>query len=313
MPEDFAKAPTSRDPRPDWLEELGPFACFGQQWTVRTSDPVLSELIADLYRPLLCPPAQRSAECVRFDVTPCGEGRPGRVERDGVLSGTRPTPHLLFRHFMWAVNRLVIGGSVDHVTLHAAAAVMDDVAVMLPAQMEAGKTTLVTGLLDRGAGYLTDEAVALSADLEVIGYPKPLSIDAGAWPVLPHHQPQGDPALLAYHAGQWQVPPARFTEVHASAPLGLIVFPTYQPGARTRIERLRPMAALERAFPCTFPDEEEQPPPAWKVRRLAAAVTSVPSYALVSADLDEACAAIKGVMQHPPQDHQATPPGGRGP
>jgi hypothetical protein len=75
--------------------------------------------------------------------------------------------------------------------------------------MEAGKTTLVAGLVRAGFGYLTDEAGAIERETLLIQpYPKPLSLEPGSWPLFPELEPQADLATDEYKAYEWQVPTA---------------------------------------------------------------------------------------------------------
>ncbi len=209
-----------------------------------------------------------------------------------------PRPATLLGRLVWAINRQVIDGTTDRLLLHAGAVEIDGVGVLLPADMEAGKTTLVTGLLDRGAGYLTDEAASVTArdqDLIVEGYAKPLSIDPGSWEVLAHHEPGLEPDLADYFASQWQVSAARVGRVVRQAPLGVVVFRRFEAGTPTRLERLGPAAAVQRAVTCTFVTDTDHLPVV-RLRELAGMVERVPVYELVGGDLDAACDEVLGLV-----------------
>ncbi len=290
-----------------WLPPLGPYACFGQRWWLRTTDPALASMLADLFASFAC--ARREDDepsAPVYGILPVSAHGRGAVERDGELMRSRNSASGLLRHLIWLINRQVIDASLDRLLLHTAAAEVDGRVVLLPAPMESGKTTLVTGLLDRGAAYLTDEAAAVADDLTVTGYPKPLSIDAGARSVLAHHAPDLDEGLAAYHASQWQVQPASFTRVVADGPLGVIVFPRYESGAATELRRLRPVEAVDHAVPCTFAPKGE-PVPTAKVRQLAGIATAVPCYALTSGSLDEACDAVFTAAREARAEREAEP------
>lgn len=274
----------------------GPFTCFDQSWWIHAADPQLTELLRTLYGPMRSPPS-RMVDAVEYRTEPERTGAGGTLLRDGEVLGRELTPGQLLGRLLWAINRQVIDRVAPHRLLLHASAAADTVGrvVLLPAPMEHGKTTLVTGLLDRGLGYLTDEAAAVDADLTVRGFAKPLSIDRGAWHLFPHHEP-GLPAPTArYMAGQWQVPAHRFTQVHSCGRLALIVFPTHSPGAPTTLRRLRPIEALDIARASTFAPGAG-PLPAVRIRQLAAMVTRVPCYRLRSGDLAEACHAVLTAM-----------------
>jgi hypothetical protein len=275
---------------------LGPFACFGQRWSICVDEPALSERLEHLYLPLLAP-AMPDEVIVRYRVkTPADQGS-GSVFRDGGDLGASRRPARVLGKLIWAINRQVIDNTIDPVLMHASAAA--DAAgrvVLLPAPMESGKTTLVTGLLDRGMHYLTDEASLVESDLTVRGFAKPLSIDRGSWDVLGHHEPQLLPELVPYMEDQWQVAPHTFTTVVPSGKLAVVVFPSYVTGSATSLDRLTPMDALDLARASTF-GREGQPLPTYKIAQLAAMVTSVPCFALRSGELDEACAAVMGALE----------------
>jgi hypothetical protein len=274
-----------------WLPAAGPYVCFGETWRLRTTDAAFLSHLDDLYAPMRATSGDDHGWCATYSVIPVEGNRPGLVARGDVVTASRTKPSMLLRHLVWSINRQVIDVASDRgVLLHAAGAVIGGMAIVLPAQMQAGKTTLVTGLLDRGAAYLTDEAVRLTDDLEVEGFPKPLSIDRGSWGLLSHRRPRLPPSLMDYHASQWHVPPSSFASVARAAPLGAVVFPRYERDAPTDLRVVRPAEALERAVRSTFATTERVP--ADKVRKLAALLSAVPCYTLTSGSLDEACAAI---------------------
>lgn len=279
-----------------WLPARGPFRAFDQQWRIATTDRALAQHLDDLYAGARVAEGATVGSGVTYRVLPVDGEQPGILAREAEVLISARDPARLLGRLIWTINRQVIDNSVAPLLLHAACARLDDACVLLPAAMEAGKTTLVAGLIDRGAVYLTDEAAAIDEHLMVEGFAKPLSIDAGSWTVLPHHEPTIPPALRAYHRRQWQVPAPRVTR---RGRLSLIVFPSYEAGSSTRLERLEPIQALERALPCTFAQEGETVP-ARKVAMLASIVTEVPCYTLVLDDLDAACCAILNLLSDLP-------------
>jgi hypothetical protein len=269
----------------------GPFACFGQRWRISCDDRALTRLVAELYAPMLVA-AGSTGPTITYRITVAAGDRPWEVFRDGELLGRGVRPERLLGKLMWAVNRQVIDLSDRNLLLHAAAAAdADGRVVLLPAPMESGKTTLVTGLLDRGLQYLTDEAAAVDPDLTVRGFAKPLSIDDGSWSVLAHHVPDLPDAIAGYMDHQWQIPPQRFTTVVPHGTLAMIVLPSYRAGAETTITRLTPVAALDLIRASTFGPQDE-PLTAATMTRLAGVVAAVPCYELRTGDLAEACAAV---------------------
>lgn len=284
----------------------GPFACFGQRWQVSCDDPALTRLVDELYAPMLVS-AGSTGPTVTYRLTVASGDRPWEVFRDGELLGRGARPGRLLGKLIWAVNRQVIDLSDPDLLLHAAAAAdADGRVVLLPAPMESGKTTLVTGLLDRGLHYLTDEAAAVDPDLTVRGFAKPLSIDDGSWSVLGHHAPDLPDSLAGYMDHQWQVPPQRFTTVVPHGPLAMIFLPSYRAGAATTVTRLAPVAALDLIRASTF-GPQDRPLTAATITRLAGVVAAVPCYELRTGDLAEACAAVLDSLEA-----TLTPPPPRG-
>jgi hypothetical protein len=64
----------------------------------------------------------------------------------------------------------------DHVFVHAGVVGVGERAIVLPGMSFAGKTTLVTALVQEGAEYWSDEYAVLDAKGLVHPYPKPLSV-----------------------------------------------------------------------------------------------------------------------------------------
>lgn len=172
----------------------------------------------------------------------------GEVVASGVDEGSvavRVVTHL---------NRRV-AASDDHLLVHAAGCALDGVGVVLPGPMEAGKTTIVTALVRRGFGYLTDEAVAFDwATGRIDAYPKPLSIDPGSWPLFPDLEPAADLPGDGYKASQWQVAPddIRPGAVASSSTARLVVFPRFTRDAGAVLEPVPRATALYDLAGCTF-------------------------------------------------------------
>jgi hypothetical protein len=152
----------------------------------------------------------------------------------------------------WHVNQSVIAASVDrYVLLHASAATRAGITVILPADMESGKTTTVAGLLRAGFEYVTDEAVAIDpATGMVTPFPKTLSLDPGSWPLFPECRPGS-----AERLEQWHVTPQQLGAQAASsgvAPPRVVVFPRYVPGSETLLLPLSKGDAVHELARMTF-------------------------------------------------------------
>ena len=265
---------------------LGPFEAFGECFMLRTPDPALASFLDDLYRPLR---SSDPEEAVVYSLLPPSRDAEGVLKKGQRVISRSFRRHPLLGALVWEINRQVIDGpSRTRLILHAAAAELHGDGVLLPAPMESGKTTLVTGLLDRGFGYLTDEAVAVADDLMMEGYGKPLSIDAGSWRVLAHHEPEVAPSVRSYMADQWQVAVQGFAPVVDHSRVSLIVLPRYAAGAQLRFEPLSPASAVREVFASIFVPHDE-PVSLDKVRHVCRLVERVPAARLTYSDLGEAC------------------------
>ncbi len=136
---------------------------------------------------------------------------------------------------------------------HAAAAVVSDTLILLPAPPRSGKTTLVAGLIKRGALYVTDEMLIVSPDsLQVQEFPKPLNLKFGSIPFFPEPGPELEPA----RPGPLTSPQRRIHHMIVqpafchSGPVGpcrtALLFPTYREGAKPRLQSLERVEAVRR-------------------------------------------------------------------
>ena len=283
---------------PHGRDAVGPFVWLGRRWTVSSGATDLLRLIEELYQPLLAgtdPGPDDAVATYRLEAP--SPSRRGELFCDGRLVTAGRDPARLFGQLIWSINRHAIDDRPTETVLHSAAAADDHGrVVLLPAAAESGKTTLVTGLVERGAAYLTDEAAIVDEALDVHGFAKPLSIDKGSWTVLSDHAPLLDDALAPYMAEQWQVPAHRFGSVVPSGKLSLIVFPDYVAGAPTSLERIDRVHALDLARASTF-GTPGRPVPGRQLAHLARMVTAVPSYTVRSGDLAGACAAVLQALE----------------
>jgi hypothetical protein len=204
-----------------------PFSLLGPSVAIATDDPTLIEDIDWYTQPLR---VEGAGEEVWW--------------AEGGVGVTRTIPARL--------NRLAtLTSSVT--VVHAAGVVRDGIAVVLPGDPGAGKSTLAASLLRRGFGYLSDEAVGLRADDQaVLGYPKRLALDLGSWSLFdglrepaavwareafdPTRVRWVDPRDLNESALDWRA---------IDAPrLGVGIFASYEKGAPLTVERLEPVDAL---------------------------------------------------------------------
>jgi len=295
-------------PDEEWVHHIGPFESLGQRFEIRTTDPALAEFVDSLYASVA---TLADGDATLYSVRSPTADRVGAVHRAEELIGTGWRHSVVLDDLIWAINRQVIEGALNRLVLHSAAAAMGDAAVVLPAPMESGKTTLVTALLDRGLSYLTDEAAAIDGELTVQGYAKPLSIDPGSWGVLAHHRPRPTQELEPYLEDQWQLAPQDITSVIGRGQLHLVVFPKYEPDAPARLQRLSAGQAFARLVPCAF-SPQDTPLGSQHVKLLAAIASTVPSFRLTFSALEPACQQVIRALEataRPSVEVDPGPPG----
>ena len=240
---DGAVLTTSTDLAPLAFRTL-PFDALGFTFDLSADDEAIVRYLDRVFAALRSSdPTAHSHYDIRALPAPLG-GDSYELTRDRARLATAPTAEGLIRILVHHINQRAVSDA-HHVVLHAGGVAWGDVGVVFPAPMEAGKTTLVTGLVRAGFDYLTDEAVAIDrGSLRIQPYPKPLSIDPGSWPLFPRLEPHEDLATDDYKAEQWQVPAdaIRPGAVGRPCPIGVVVFPRYEAGAETV---LAPMGRAE--------------------------------------------------------------------
>jgi hypothetical protein len=216
--------------------------------------------------------------------------------RDGETVDTYGTREALARAFEGDLYRTVVERARPSFLLHAAAVATERGAVVLFGPSGAGKTTVSGALVARGARYITDEFVAIDAQLQVRGVPRPLCLDQDT---------EQDPLRRAL-AGEihryrfddfngmcMDVPLFALADEHVCrepAPLVAIVHLRHAPEEKGAIRPLRASDALTRAWSERYrygPDELD----------IAIAVMqSIPAYELVTNNVEQACRAVLDVV-----------------
>jgi hypothetical protein len=224
-------------------ERAATYAADGLTFTARAGDPADQALLDSVFH----------------DMRSTGEARPGLPEYvlarvagpawavEGPRVDRFVTPELgdaIARMFA-GLSIAVLDASPEHLHLHAAAAVSEGRAVVIPATRYTGKTTTVANLLAAGWEFITDEIVTLDQPGRVSGVPRPLGLKPGAAEhislpldvVVPTSPTTGFRyASVGRNGGL----------VCAHAPVGtvaLLEFPN-DPNEAARVERLHPADAV---------------------------------------------------------------------
>jgi hypothetical protein len=276
----------------DWAYQTSRFQALAHDFTFRSESAEIGRYLDTVLAELAAPGSATTA----YHVLDRGDGaRKGRWavyfgdERLSMSSRVSNAVGML----LWHVNQETIRATdPDMVLLHAAAAELDGVGVVMPAPMESGKTTTVAGLIRAGFRYLTDEAVAIDPRTGWLSpFAKPLSVDRGSWGVLPDLEPA---AVLPY-THQWHVP---VRTIWPGALGGrvlprLIISPRYVHGATTQLEPVSRGEMLIELGEATFHFHRHG------VRNfhvLADLARRCDCYRLTIGDLDQAVALVKDLV-----------------
>jgi hypothetical protein len=198
---------------------------------------------------------------------------------------------------MSAVNRAVVEATASRLLVHASAVEADGRAILFPAPMEAGKSTLAAALLRRGYRYVTDEAVALDPDtLEVRPYPRPINVDRGSWSLLRDLRPAIPNGVEEFCSEQWHVSPldVRRDALARPSPPVVVAFPRYAAEKRTRAQPMGVAHALQELVGCAFNLDRLGVPAFGALARVA---STSRCYRLTVGDLGRACTTVDRLVK----------------
>jgi hypothetical protein len=211
------------------------------------------------------------------------------------LDGLPPSevlPHLFTLIFIKVSEAL--DGSL---LFHAAVTGGQGRAVMFPAEAGCGKTTLVAALAARGHLFFSDELAVLEPEsLKLRPMPMPMSIKPGSIPTLERHypglsakplHPRADGQLVRYLTPPGASLPG---QDFCGATLEAIIFPLYKAGAKTSLQPLDKIIALQRLVQTGSSDRELE---AGDIEALIGMVEKHPCYTLEYADLTEVIALLE--------------------
>lgn len=272
-----------------WDGRSSTFTALGHRFSVRGDDAHLVALLGSVFGDLK---SDQPAETI-YTIVDRGQPRDRFAlyvgdERVSMSSRRDRVVGIL----LWDVNRQATLRADNRLTLvHAAAATLHGLAVVLPAPMESGKTTLVTGLVRAGFGYLSDEVAAFDPDSrEVRPFPKALSIDPGSWSLFADLEP-----VELVTAQQWQVPVSTIAAaaLAPAAPLGVAIAPRYIEGAQTHLRSVSRGRMLTILISSAFHLGDR---PQQHLDTLADGLSDAVCFELQIGRLDEAVRAVQGAV-----------------
>jgi hypothetical protein len=103
-------------------------------------------------------------------------GRQLQLKEAGLLRFQGTSRRALGRRLADALETLASTSSRTFAFLHAGGVEVDGRVILLPGRSHAGKSTLVTAFLKRGARYLSDDMVPVDSSLRAWPFPRPLGI-----------------------------------------------------------------------------------------------------------------------------------------
>jgi hypothetical protein len=234
---------TPFDPSENFPYHSGRFRALDHDFGIRTNDRRLADHFERSLRSFAAAGSPARWYSVIYDAE---AGEPYRVYIDDEGLFAPPDADTVARYLLWHVNYQVITNSSSHLLIHGAGATLGQQAVVMPAQMNAGKTTLVAGLVLDGLDLLTDEVIALNLTTGMVDpYPRALNIGEGSWATLAALRPadrDGDdplPRLL------WHVDPTAIRPDAVANPASIrwVIGPRFEAGSVTRLEPMsRPEA-----------------------------------------------------------------------
>jgi hypothetical protein len=289
--------PEALDELPDrsWIHVGPPLAGLDHWFRIQTTDADLGAFLDDIFSGLAVDDAPTTTTVYSLVTDAPGPWR-HRLYIDGRRAVVHHDPAYVLGYLLWHVNRQAVSRTTDRVLLHAAGVTRDGLGIVLAAEAEGGKTTLAAGLVKRGYGYLTDEAVAIDPDsLLIRPFAKSLSIDQGSWTVLPDLKPDLSPAVRPFVREQWHVPVTaiRSDALAESVPPRLILTPEYRAGEKTELQPLGRAETLVKLAKLTF---DFRARPRRNLRVLADTLARCHCYRLVVGDLEAACELIDSAV-----------------
>jgi hypothetical protein len=225
------------------------------------------------------------------------------VSRDGEPLAQDQCPGDALSWVVWDVNRSAAEASGQHLLFHAGALDAGGSGVLLPGTSGSGKSTLTAGLARAGLGYLTDELAALDLRSgQLLPYPKPITLKAGSFAVLPELDPDGgrssgpDRDAGRWAGEEWQVAVGADTgrRVGQACAPRLVVVPRFAAGVPTR---LTPLSNTEAFLSLALHAVNLLQHGVAGSAALGRVVAQSACYALTMSDLDEACALVSGLVE----------------
>jgi hypothetical protein len=176
---------------------------LGAHLKVLSADPTLTADIGRLWAPFVVPDSAADPErgaAVVLESAATG----ARMWVDGELAvvAAGADARALMLDFATLANRLALDACPDF-AVHAAVLSTGEEVLAMPASSGVGKSTLTAACLRRGLSYVSDEALCLSYDDDLVTpYPRPLGLSPWSARAVGHHVEVPEAAELLLAAGE---------------------------------------------------------------------------------------------------------------
>ncbi|HEY1947634.1 MAG TPA: PqqD family protein [Bryobacteraceae bacterium] len=178
--------------------------------------------------------------------------------------------------------------------LHAGACGTGTACVVMPADTNAGKTTLTAALMHSGLQFFSDDSAAVDRHtMRVAPMPFALMIREGSWPVLASRFPELASAPVLERNGcnvRFLTPPS--SQPGSGVPAKCLLFIEFKPGAATTLEPLTPFESLLRLQKSGFWVAHDRD----SIGMFLSWLQSIPAYQAIYSDLDEATALVHRLL-----------------
>ncbi|MCC7292383.1 MAG: hypothetical protein IT449_10025 [Phycisphaerales bacterium] len=199
-------------------------------------------------------------------------------------------------HVEWAINAAVAASLPRFYQVHAGVVARGGAGLVLPANPQSGKSTLVARLVTRGWDYLSDEFALIDPrTLHLSPYPKAVCIKHGSFSVLegfgvrldryPEYDKGAKGRVRLIHAQD-----LRPHETPSSVPVRMVVFPRYADRAQPVIRPVSRAFALFQLLNVSFTLSRFR---ARALDILGEVVRGAACYQLETGGIDAACDAIE--------------------
>lgn len=202
------------------------------------------------------------------------------------------TPEEILPHlFLLTFSRATLAQQ-DRLLFHGAVLAKEGRAVILPAEMGSGKTTLAALLAHKGFTFVSDELTVLDRGetVRVFPLPLPMSIKPGSVPILTDKYPELPSAPVFPRPDgkkvRYLLPPQHaLAGRDESFTVSALVFPSYGPCKSTEMQAMDKIQALNRL---AATGSSERPLTAEDIRTMISLVEQASCYSLDFSDATEA-------------------------